>query len=317
MVIVDCKWPCPNPNSACIITNHSIQCQEKKNSQWIWIDIKKSPEYDGEPALKGEPCITIPQLSIPSSSLHYNQSYQTDVTWPPLDLLQPVDNYLSDCDQQTYCSQGICIPKLNVGDSCESSNQCIENHICQYKKCTPYQSSSTSPPSSSSSSSSPSSSSNEILEKTIEENHKTIQIILGVVISLFVIAFILVVYYLYKKWYRPSSSSSKFNHHHKEIINENNENNNNNNNNDHQIIPIQQVQHLSSNVNRSSSSSSSSSSSPSNNNNNNSRSSVPSSTTLHQDEPSMISPSIQQQQLQYKLQNQLPYTNDPPPSYHP
>ncbi|KAI8089821.1 uncharacterized protein BX664DRAFT_386241 [Halteromyces radiatus] len=138
-IIVDCTWPCPGgTDHACILTNSSIQCQQKHNSQWIWNDPTSAPQYDGEPARLHQPCITapVPQLTpfFNNNNLTTVNATQTVVTWPPMDLYRPVDAYLSDCGSHYFCHQGTCISKLKSGQSCVSSHQCssvCNNNVCQ------------------------------------------------------------------------------------------------------------------------------------------------------------------------------------------
>ncbi|CAO3653483.1 unnamed protein product [Cunninghamella echinulata] len=351
MVIVDCQWPCSNPNDACIITNSSIKCQLKKDSQWIWIDPSRSPEYDGEPAHKEEPCITLPQPQLPTYSF-LNKSTQTEVTWPPIDLVQPSDTFLSDCDPQTYCSissnsnsQGICLPKLNLGQRCQSTNQCIEKSICQHNKCiffdksTSSSSSNTNIPSSSSSpnnnNNNNNNNDNNSLLATLENDNKTIEIIIGVLVSVLIIALAFLGWVIYKKWKyinipkkkntlsslstttttaatattTTTTTTTGGNHHYKE-------------NNNHTLSPSS-FQEVSSSPSSQTQNHSSHHHDPSTSlvdKNNNTT--VNSSNRQHQhhhhhESPTiMTTPSMQQQQLQYRLQNQSPYTNNPPP-YHP
>ncbi|KAI9300115.1 hypothetical protein BJ944DRAFT_244505 [Cunninghamella echinulata] len=336
MVIVDCQWPCSNPNDACIITNSSIKCQLKKDSQWIWIDPTRSPEYDGEPAHKDEPCITLPLPQLPTYSF-LNKSTQTEVTWPPIDLFQPSDTFLSDCDPQNYCSigsggssQGICLSKLNLGQPCQSTNQCMEKSICQHNKCIFFDKSSssssstnTNTPSSSSSSNNTNNNNDSSLLATLENDNKTIEIIIGVLVSVLVITLALLAWVIYKKWKyiniskRKNTSSSpsdptaiitamEENYHHKE-------------NNNHTLSPssFQDVSLPSSQIQDHSSHHHDPSASLVDNNNNNNTIVNNSNHQLHHESSSiMTTPSMQQQQLQIRLQNQSPYTNNPPP-YHP
>ncbi|KAI8343983.1 hypothetical protein BC941DRAFT_507580 [Chlamydoabsidia padenii] len=131
-ILVDCQWPCPGGN-ACILNETSISCQPKQNSQWIWTDPNQSPQYDGEPARLHQPCITIPLLHhLPIQATSNPNS--TMVNWPPTDPAHPVDRYLSDCNQATFCDQGSCVPKLGPGEPCDSTHQC-QNGICQKEKC--------------------------------------------------------------------------------------------------------------------------------------------------------------------------------------
>ncbi|SAL97985.1 hypothetical protein [Absidia glauca] len=133
-ILVDCTWPCPGGNDhACVLNETALSCQPKQNSQWIWSDPQLSPQYDGEPARLHQPCITIPLHHLPRAKLT-NTTATTTVNWPPNDPAHPMDRYLSDCNESTFCEEGSCVPKRSSGSPCVSTHQC-QDGLCHEEAC--------------------------------------------------------------------------------------------------------------------------------------------------------------------------------------
>ncbi|ORZ21110.1 hypothetical protein BCR42DRAFT_406841 [Absidia repens] len=349
-IIVDCTWPCPGENDqACILSETSLNCQQKRNSQWVWTDPHLSPQYDGEPARLHQPCITVPSFQPPATIYSSPNNTQSSVEWPPNDKYQPMDQYLSDCNPANYCEQGTCVPKFDPGQPCVSTNQCLSG-VCNSNTNTCEKDSSPSSP--------PSQQQQHQQENDHQQNDQTktngvsdgpwskptftTSHLVGVIIAVIVLLAAILFFYFYRRRKRASrivtSSTS-----------DNNSSNNDSNkvnsliprslheNGSSPILPLSHINNPTSSLQppplpsqsalspqafpSSSSTSTSSSSSPS------STSPSPPTNPVHatvQSHPSTdinTTPSMQQQQLQFQLQRQHPSlshgSSTSPPPYSP
>ncbi|KAI7905613.1 uncharacterized protein BX663DRAFT_500345 [Cokeromyces recurvatus] len=141
--VINCSWPCPNADDKCVITANNAACRYPSKNSWIMNATNESPIYTGasvsHPYL---PCIPapIPQLPLVTYNSTVLTQGQTIIDWPTSSLYRPLDNYLGNCDhQRLYCSSfgqdiknPICRPRLKVGLSCASSNQCLSSYCYNY-----------------------------------------------------------------------------------------------------------------------------------------------------------------------------------------
>ncbi|KAI7853375.1 hypothetical protein BDC45DRAFT_536475 [Circinella umbellata] len=138
-VVVDCTWPCADITHACIVTNVTVQCGPQHNSQWILSQPDLSPIFIGETARRNTPCVTSPNPPLKETELEeISNGRQSIIHWPPGNASNPFDDYLSDCEYNTYCNMDthICVNSMSEDAACEStyqcsdSLQCIENNRC-------------------------------------------------------------------------------------------------------------------------------------------------------------------------------------------
>ncbi|KAL0079302.1 hypothetical protein J3Q64DRAFT_1261046 [Phycomyces blakesleeanus] len=130
-ISVNCTWPCSD-NKECIVTNKAIECQQVHNSQWVLSNPESSPVFRGETARLNQPCVVLPTPPLVPTTTDTSSSSSTVILWPPNDVSNPTDAYLSDCDNSTYCAleSDMCIPRLLQNSVCVSTNQCIAGLIC-------------------------------------------------------------------------------------------------------------------------------------------------------------------------------------------
>lgn len=118
-------------------------------TRWVLIQPTQSPVFVGETARRNTPCVSspIPQLApIVNASATRLLANQSIITWPPVDVNNPLDAYLSDCEAGTFCSSnGICVDSLPDGAACESTHQCSSSSQCIENRCIDTSSSNSNP----------------------------------------------------------------------------------------------------------------------------------------------------------------------------
>ncbi|KAI9490108.1 hypothetical protein BDB00DRAFT_790608 [Zychaea mexicana] len=138
-VVVDCTWPCADSTHACIVTDATVQCGPRHNSQWILPQPNGSPVFIGETARRNTPCVISPDPPLHETELdQVSNGRQSVIQWPPGNASNPLDAYLSDCELNTYCSQDtrICVQSIPEDATCESTHQCLNAMQCIENRCT-------------------------------------------------------------------------------------------------------------------------------------------------------------------------------------
>ncbi|KAI9256672.1 hypothetical protein BDA99DRAFT_517044 [Phascolomyces articulosus] len=139
-VLVDCTWPCADTTHACIVTNVTVQCGPQHNSQWILPQPNRSPIFIGETARRNTPCVTSPNPTLEETDLEdISNGRQSIIHWPPGNASNPLDDYLSDCEYNTYCSKEtrICVNSKPEDAVCQSTHQCLNALQCiENDRCT-------------------------------------------------------------------------------------------------------------------------------------------------------------------------------------
>ncbi|ORZ02343.1 hypothetical protein BCR43DRAFT_6590 [Syncephalastrum racemosum] len=193
-VVVNCTWPCPVQGDVCVVTNTTVQCGPPRNSQWVLSQPTRSPIFVGEIARRLTPCVTCPFPSLPEHDAEEEvvSNNQTVIAWPPSDPKRPLDSFLSDCDEATFCEDAMCTDKIQPNGQCVSSNQCTSNR-CVNGMCA------SSSAASSSTGDDPWATSHVSSDKSSDTTHRAI--IIAVVISVVVLLALLsyVFYYLYRR----------------------------------------------------------------------------------------------------------------------
>ena len=146
-VLINCSWPCPNPAQGCVITNTEAFCGNRESNRWMMNSVQKAPFFTGAyVSLKLQPCQIAPKPTLPLVSPAYNTTTagESVIQWPIPSLHRPYDAYLGNCGHGLYCSSTgedaanpVCRARLDISDSCISSNQCISRH-CENNTCQPY-----------------------------------------------------------------------------------------------------------------------------------------------------------------------------------
>lgn len=91
-----------------------------------------SPTYSGKLRQLSEACQTAPSPDPQhfNATAAINTTISTTIQWPPIeDPYHPLDQYLGNCLAKGYCSpfDNTCHPKLEDGQLCNSTNQCLES----------------------------------------------------------------------------------------------------------------------------------------------------------------------------------------------
>lgn len=127
-----CSPPCSALYIVCLLI--------LSDRRWVMEHFNTSPVFTGDSATLYQPCIfaPMPQVNlISSNSTNTKSNTTTNITWLPPDGIAPYDRYLSNCDSTTYCSLDIsqCIPRIEQGGVCNSTNQCANDHQCVSSRC--------------------------------------------------------------------------------------------------------------------------------------------------------------------------------------
>lgn len=127
-----CSPPCPALNIVYLLM--------LSDRRWVMEHFNTSPVFTGDSATLHQPCIfaPMPQVNlISSNSTNTKSNTTTNITWLPPDGIAPYDRYLSNCDSTTYCSLDIsqCIPRIEQGGVCNSTNQCADDQQCVSSRC--------------------------------------------------------------------------------------------------------------------------------------------------------------------------------------
>jgi hypothetical protein len=91
--------------------------------------LNHSPTYSGKPKQLSESCQQVPLPQLFNSTSDGNNTTSI-IQWPPNeDSYHPLDQYLGNCIAKEYCSpfDNLCYPKLEDGQVCNSTNQCLES----------------------------------------------------------------------------------------------------------------------------------------------------------------------------------------------
>lgn len=99
-----------------------------------------SPVFTGDKATLNQPCIFAPTIkpnTFASNTTNSKSTTTSNIIWPIPDAARPFDQWLSNCDSTTYCSHNIsqCIPRIDQGGFCDTSNQCSNGQQCISNRC--------------------------------------------------------------------------------------------------------------------------------------------------------------------------------------
>lgn len=107
----------------------TFPCPKKR---WVMTVLDHSPTFSGKPTQLSEPCqqVPVPALQHFNITPAINTTSTTVIQWPPSeDPYHPLDEYLGNCVAKAYCSpfDSTCHLKLEDGQTCNSTNQCLES----------------------------------------------------------------------------------------------------------------------------------------------------------------------------------------------
>lgn len=142
--LINCTWPCPDPNDICIVTSKEANCQPYIENSWIILSPKKAPFYNGASVtVRNAECISAPIPQLPSAQQNQTPPAGYSIIDWPINSTQrrPQDEYLGNCGHLLYClksnttSSSVCVSRLGYDSACESSNQCAHgfciNNVCR------------------------------------------------------------------------------------------------------------------------------------------------------------------------------------------